>query len=245
MALVALHIHFTGRLREGKVVGAEPNLRVVSVDLVHNGDQCALQIAHGDVLGHHQTFDLMEHGGVGGIGLVLAEHTAGCQHTQGRLVLLHEADLHGTGLGAQQDGVLIVEIEGVAAIPGGVSLFDVQPGEVVVRKLHFGTVHHGVAHAHEDILDLLQHHVHGMLVTQLHCVTGDGHVNGLGSQLCFQSPGTDGSLALFQLGFNFAADGVCHLTHDGDSLPIIFRTAVSSPFLPSSLTRSSSSAAGV
>ena len=54
-----------------------------------------------------------------------------------------------------------------------------------------------------------------MLVTQLHCVTGDGHVNGLGSQLCFQSPGTDGSLALLQPGFDLAADGIGHLSHDG------------------------------
>ena len=91
VALVALHIHLAGGLGEGEVVGTETDSGIVAVDLVHDGDEGTLQIAHGDVLIHHQTLDLVEHGGVGGVGLVLTEHTAGGQHAQRGLVVFHVA----------------------------------------------------------------------------------------------------------------------------------------------------------
>ena len=95
------------------------------------------------------------------------------------------------------------------------TLFDVQTGEVVGGVLDLGAVDNGVAHAHEDVLDFLQDHVHGMLVAQLHGVAGDGDVDGLSGQLGLQDLGADGSLALLQLGLDLSTDGVCHLAHDG------------------------------
>ena len=46
---------------------------------------------------------LVEHGGVGGVHLVLAVHPAGGDHADGDAVLLHSPDLHGRGLGPQED----------------------------------------------------------------------------------------------------------------------------------------------
>ena len=215
VALVALHVHLAGGLGEGEVVGTEAHLAVLAVDLLHNGDQSALQVTHGDVLVHHQTLDLVEHGGVGGVGLVLAEHTAGSQHAQGGLVLLHVADLHGAGLGAQQNGIVVGEVEGVGAVTAGVALLDVQAGEVVAGQLHLGAVHHLIAQAHEDLLDLLEHHVHGVLMAQLHGIAGDGDIDGLGGQFCLQNGGIDGGLALLELVFDLGTDGVGQLAHDG------------------------------
>ncbi len=160
----------------------------------------------------------MEHRGVGGVSLILPEHPAGGQHTEGGLVGLHEPDLHGAGLGPEQDAVIVGKIEGVAAVPGGVPLLNVQPGEVVVRQLHLGTVHHLIAQAHEDLLDLLQNLVHGVLVAQGHGFAGDGHVDGLGGQLGLQNGGVDIPLPLVQLLLDGGTDRVCQLAHDGPLL---------------------------
>ena len=63
-------------------MGTEPGDGIGTVDGLDDGVQCALQVRHGHALVHHQTLDLMEHGGVGRVGLVLAEHAAGSQHAQ-------------------------------------------------------------------------------------------------------------------------------------------------------------------
>ena len=196
-------------------MGTEPHHGVLSVDFPHDGGQCALQVAHGNVLRHHQTLDLMEHGGMGGVHLVLA---AGSQHAQRGLVLLHVADLHGAGLGAEQDAVVIGEIEGIGAVAGGVAFLNVQPGEVVVRQLHLGAVHHLIAQTYKDVLDGLQHLIHGMLMADGHGLAGDGHVDGFGSQLGFQRGGVDVGLPLFQLLLDACPDGIRQLTHDGTLL---------------------------
>ena len=156
----------------------------------------------------------MEHGGVGGIGLILPEHPAGGQNADGGLGVFHDPNLHGAGLGPQQHGIVIGEIEGVGAVPGGMALFDVQPCEVVVRQLHLRAFNNLVAHAHKGVLDLLEHLVHRMLMAHAVALAGDGHVDGLGGELCLQSGGVDGGLALFQLLLNGRADGVGHLAHD-------------------------------
>ena len=197
------------------MVGTEAHLRILTVDVAHNGYQGALQVAHGDVFVHYKPLDLVEHGGVGRVCLVLTEHTAGCQNADGRLGIFHSTDLHGAGLGTQQHGVVIGKIEGIAAVTGGVTLFDVQTGEVVACKLPLGTVNHLIAETDKDVLDLLQHHVHRMLMTQRHAIAGDGDIHCLLRQLCLQHCCTDGSLTLLQLGFDLSAHGIGQLTHYG------------------------------
>ena len=55
--------------------------------------QDALEIAEGDLLVDHETLDLVEHGGMRQIG-VAAIDTAGGDHAQWWLAVLHGADLH-------------------------------------------------------------------------------------------------------------------------------------------------------
>ena len=62
----------------------------------------------------------------------------------------------------------------------------VQTGEVVVCQLHFGAFGAGEAHAQENLSHHVDDLVHGMAVTQLGLDAGDGHVQGLGSQLGLQ-----------------------------------------------------------
>lgn len=98
---------------------AEAHDGVLAVQALDERLQRALQVAHRDALVDDEAFDLMEHRGVRGVGLVLAEHAAGGQHADGRLLLLHDADLHGAGLRAQKDFLVVRHIERVAAVAGG------------------------------------------------------------------------------------------------------------------------------
>ena len=214
-ALVALDVYLAGGLGEGEMVGTEPGDGIGTVDGLDDGVQCALQVRHGHALVHHQTLDLMEHGGVGSVHLVLAVHPAGGDHADGYAVLLHGPDLHGRSLGPQEDLGILSEIEGVRPVTGGVGLRGVELGEVVAFQLDLRAVHDLKAHVKEHLLDLIQHGVHGVLVAQSHLLAGDGDVQRLGLQLGFQSGlFQNGGLGLHGL-FHGGADLVGHLAHDG------------------------------
>ena len=185
MAGKALHVHLAGRLGEGEVVGAEPGLGVLAVEALDDFVQGALQIGHGNALVHHHALDLMEHGGVGGVCLVLPVDPAGGDDTDGGLAALHGADLHGRGLGAEEDGVVLGivlaggDIEGVRPLTAWVTLLGVQLGKVVGGKLHLRAFCHVEAHADKDIGDLVDDLGDRVLVTKALLVAGDGDVKQL------------------------------------------------------------------
>ena len=95
------------------------------------------------------------------------------------------------------------------ALPG------VEAIEVQLRQFHLGAVHDGKAHADEDVLQLVQGNVHGMLMAQGHRLAGDGHVQSLIPQAALQSSG----LQLFGAGLQGVlqggADIIGQLAHDG------------------------------
>ena len=59
-------------------------LGALAVELLHHGVEGALQVGHGDVLVDDHTLHLMEHGGVGGVHLVLAVDPAGGDDADGQ-----------------------------------------------------------------------------------------------------------------------------------------------------------------
>ena len=192
MAGKALHVHLAGRLGEGEVVGAEPGLGVLAVEALDDFVQGALQIGHGNALVHHHALDLVEHGGVSGVCLVLPVDPAGGDDADGRLAALHGADLHGRGLGAEEDGVILGivlaggDIEGVRPLTAWVTLLGVQLGKVVGGKLHLRAFCHVEAHADKDIGDLVDDLGDRVLVTKALLVAGDGDVHCLRRQLQIQ-----------------------------------------------------------
>ena len=151
---------------------------------------------------------------MGRVGLVLAEDAAGREDADGRLLLLHHADLHRAGLRAQQDGIVVVEIERVGAVAGRMPLLDVQAGEVIAGLLDLRAVDNRIAHADEDLLDLLQHLVHRVLMPHREFLAGDGHVDGLRRKALFQRGGLQLGLAALELRLDLGAHAVGQLTHD-------------------------------
>ena len=100
-------------------MGPETHDGVLAVQPGHKRLQGALQVAHGNPLVHHQAFNLVEHGRMGGVRLVLPVYPAGRHDADGRLHPLHDPHLHGAGLGPQQQLVPAVKVEGIAPVPGG------------------------------------------------------------------------------------------------------------------------------
>jgi hypothetical protein len=108
--------------QEGSVKGkwwGRKRVTVFAVYLLHHQVQGGLQVAHGDALVDDHALDLMEHGGVGGVHLVLAVDAAGREHADGQGAGLHGAYLHGEVWVRRQDAAVLGEIEGVRPLAGG------------------------------------------------------------------------------------------------------------------------------
>ena len=183
---MALNIHFTGRFREGEVVGTETGDGSFAVDLLHDEIQSRFQIAHGDALVDDHSFDLMEHGGVCGVHFILAVHTAGGQNANGQFLFFHGTDLHVGGLCAEQDAAVFGQIEGIGPFPGGMTVGCVQLGEVIVGEFDLLIVQNIKAHSDKDVFNLIEYVVHGMLVANGNFLAGNGHVHGFLLQLHLQ-----------------------------------------------------------
>ena len=147
MAGDAGQVHLGAGLGEGEEGGAEAGFHVVAVQLLEQRVQGALQIAHVHVLVDHQALDLVEHGAVGGVHLVGAEHAARAGDADGGLAAEHGAGLHRAGVGAQHD--VVVHVEGVLGVPGGMVLGQVQKLKVIMIQFDFRALHDVEAQARE------------------------------------------------------------------------------------------------
>ena len=214
-ALVALHVHLAAGLGEGEVVRAEARDGVGAVHLHGHVVQHALQVGEGDVLVDDQALHLVEHRAVGGVHLVLAVAAAEDGGADGQGARLHDARLHVAGLGAQEGAALLVEIEGVRPLAGGVVLVGVQAVEVIDGLLDLGAVVYLKAHADEDVLELVDDDVHRVLVPALDALAGQGDVQRLGLELRFQRGLGEGGLAALELGLELGAHAVGQLADDG------------------------------
>ena len=83
------------------------------------------------------------------------------------------------------------------------------------RQFHLRAVHYLKAHADKDILYLVQHIVHWVLMTQMHLFPRHGHVQSLIPEFLFHHCGAELSFALLNDVFNIASQLVCQLAHGG------------------------------
>ena len=144
---------------------------------------------------------------MGGVG-VGAEHTAGHQDLDGRLLNVHGADLAAGSLGTQQE--LLRQVEGVLHVACRVILGHVQAGEVVVVVLDLRCVSHRKAHAGEHVDDLVGDQ--GQRVQAAHGagLGGQGDIHRLrsiaGSKLCLLHLFCGSVIVCLHLGLKFVDD---------------------------------------
>ena len=144
---------------KGKWWGRKRVTGALAVQLLHDGVQGALQVGHGHALVDDHALDLVEHGGVGGVHLVLAVHPAGGDDADGQLACVSMArTCMGAGLGAQQHPAVLGRSRRCPTSPGRggprrqLSLVKVVVGQSRPR----GPSRMFKAHADEDVLDLVQ-----------------------------------------------------------------------------------------
>ncbi len=92
-------------LGEGEEGREETGFDVAAEEGLHGVVERALEVGEGDVGVDAEAFDLMEDGGVGGVGGVVAVDLAGDDDADRRGLRDHGADLHGAGVGAHQEAV--------------------------------------------------------------------------------------------------------------------------------------------
>ncbi len=90
---------------KGKNDGKKRVLTSRAEEGLHGVVECALEVGEGDVGVDAEAFDLMEDGGVGGVGGVVAVDFAGDDDADGRGLRDHGADLDGAGVGAHEEAV--------------------------------------------------------------------------------------------------------------------------------------------
>src|SRR3989344_3882177 len=109
-----------------------------------------------NVLIHHHPLELMEHRGVGGIG-IFAEHFARANHAKWRLVRFCIVDLHSGGVTPEQHAIIgcsfLPHIEDILVIASRVFLGKVESIEVVLLGINLRTVGDIEPHAAEDFFD--------------------------------------------------------------------------------------------
>src|SRR5215831_2748568 len=97
----ARSVEFDRRLRERKIAWTETRFHVFAEELSDEVVNRSGEIAKSDVLVDGQAFDLMEHEGVRGVGIIAPVNLAWDDDAHGRLALLHGANLHGRRVGAE------------------------------------------------------------------------------------------------------------------------------------------------
>src|SRR5260370_478229 len=96
-------VEFDAGLGEREIAGPEACLYARAKKLLYKIIDGAGEIAEGDVGVDGQAFDLVKDEGVRGVGIVAAIDLAWDDHTHGRLLLLHGANLHGRSVGAKKE----------------------------------------------------------------------------------------------------------------------------------------------
>ncbi len=149
----ALDIDLGRRFGEGEERRAKTHLHLVHLEeglaefLEH-----PLHVADMGLFIDYQPLDLVEHRGVGLVGIV-AIGAPGNDHADRRLLRRHGADLDRAGMGAQhlaRAGRIRLHEEGIVHFPRGMPLGEVERGEIQVIRLDIGTFRDGKTHIGED-----------------------------------------------------------------------------------------------
>ena len=201
-AIGKLNVNLGAGFGEGEIAGAKAQGELVGFKKGAAKIQIhGLEVFEADVFAQPQAFNLVKHGGVGGVAVHAvgaargdnADFThAACGQISsmalrgGRCV----ANLHGAGVRAQAVGLAVfavhVHIEGVLHGAGGVVGRVAQRGEVEPVVFDFGAVGNIEAHAAEDLLDAFPREGDGVQAACAALAARQGDIQRLGLQVLLQ-----------------------------------------------------------
>ena len=93
------------------------------------------------------------------------------------------------------------------------ALAGVELGEVIFGLFDLGAFEDLEAHADEDVLDLIEHDIHRVLVAELRRLAGHGHIERLGLETHLEHAGVERLAALVERFLKLGAHLVCQLAH--------------------------------
>ena len=147
----AADVYFEPWFNQGEIGGTVAGLHFLveqfGEELVHRGEE----IGEGDVFVDIKAFDLMEKDVGAGRDVFVAEAASGSDDPDRGRIGLHRMDLDVGGVGAKEERVGRVEIEGVLHIARRMVFGEVEPFEIVVVGVDVGTELDGKPHAYENV----------------------------------------------------------------------------------------------
>ena len=149
----ALDVHLGGGLREGEVGRPEAQVQVRLEDVAAEGGEDPLEVREVRALVDDEALDLLEHRGMGEIGIAAVD-AAARDHPERRRLHRHDPDLHVRRVRPEQEPV--VEVEGVVHGPGRVVRGNVECFEVVEVVLDLGAFHDVEPEVAKERLDPFQ-----------------------------------------------------------------------------------------
>src|SRR5208337_221961 len=152
--------HFAARLGKREETRLEAGADFLAEELLGEEIQRALQVRKRNVFVNGQPFDLVKHGGVGGIRVIVPVALARDDDIKGRPILLHGADLHRRGVSPQNR--FRIDIERVPIVPRRMTLRDVECVEVIVGTLNLRAALNPEAEPQEDVLNFALHPGYGV-----------------------------------------------------------------------------------
>ena len=187
-AHAAAHVGFGRRLGEREVVRAETRLAIRAEHLLAEIIERALQVAKRNALVNDKAFHLVELRQVARVGNVAAVHLARRDDVDRRLVFLHGVHLHARGLRAQKrrrfalHGSLLAravdQVERILHAARRVVGGSIQGLEIVIVGLGLGAGSNGIAHAKEDVGNLIDNAVDQVTRANLLAAAGKRDVHG-------------------------------------------------------------------
>ncbi len=174
--VLAIHarIHFYTRFHERKETRAKTHLHVSSFEkLCVKPVERPLEMSHGNIFSHNETFELEKFCFVRHVGRLIAKDFSWHDYAIGRLNALfhlrfHVSDLDGGCLGAQNHSRLIFNKEGVLHVARRMILGDVEGVEVVFLALKEGSFFKRKSHLCENTVCLANERRYGMDVATRH-----------------------------------------------------------------------------
>lgn len=176
---IARDIHLGRRFGKGEVGGAKANLGLFAEHFFGEIEEGLFEVGESHLLVHIEGFDLMENAmGASRDGLVAEDPTRG-DDADGGLVVLHDTDLDGRGMGAQSDGlfaILFLDEESILHIACGVVGREVEGREEVPVIFDFDRFGDGEADAGENLDNLIHHDGEDVAATDFGEIDGHGQV---------------------------------------------------------------------
>ena len=204
-AVSALDIHFRGRFREREIGGPKTYRQIRLEKRFEELIYRPFEVGKTDSLVDHQALDLMEHRGVGEVGIT-AIHPARTDYANRRRLLLHNADLNRRSMSSQNSS--FVNVEGVMHGPSRVVGRDIQRFEIVVIVLNLGASSDFIAQPDEKILYTGHGSCDGMQATQAAIATRQRNVDSFLLQFGFESRSLEISFFIGNLPLEFLLDFV-------------------------------------